>query len=53
MKVQLIKDDKTALVFGATGLVGRYCLDYLLASPAYNKVKVFVRRELDFENEKE
>jgi len=52
MEVQIIKDDKTALLFGATGLVGRYCLDYLLASPAYKKVKVFVRKELDFENEK-
>lgn len=52
MEVQLVKDDKTALVFGATGLIGGYCLNFLLASPAYKKVRVFVRKELDFENEK-
>jgi uncharacterized protein YbjT (DUF2867 family) len=52
MEVQLVKDDKTALLFGATGLIGGYCLNFLLASPAYNKVKVFTRKELDFDNEK-
>ncbi len=52
MEVQLIKDDKTALLFGASGLIGGYCLQFLLASPAYKKVKIFVRKELDFENGK-
>jgi len=52
MEVQLIKDDKTALLFGASGLVGGYCLQFLLASPVYKKVKIFVRKELDFDNEK-
>ena len=52
MDVQLIKDDKTALLFGASGLVGGHCLNYLLASPAYKKVKIFGRKELDFDNEK-
>ncbi len=52
MEVQLIKDDKTALLFGASGLVGNQCLKILLASPAYKKVKIFGRKELDFDNEK-
>ena len=52
MEVQLVKDDKTALLFGASGLVGGYCLNFLLASSAYNKVKIFVRKELELENEK-
>ena len=52
MSVQLFKDDKTALLFGASGLVGGYCLQILLVSPIYKKVKIFTRRKLDFDNEK-
>jgi uncharacterized protein YbjT (DUF2867 family) len=37
---------KTALVLGATGLIGRQLLDRLLDSPAYSKVTVLVRRPL-------
>ncbi len=52
MKVQLLKDDKTALLFGASGLVGGHCLSELLASPVYKKVKIFVRKKLDVTHEK-
>jgi uncharacterized protein YbjT (DUF2867 family) len=31
---------------GATGLVGGFCLDYLLSHPAYGKVRVLTRRPL-------
>lgn len=40
------KDGKTALILGATGLVGSYCLNQLLAHPNYEKVIVLVRRPL-------
>jgi uncharacterized protein YbjT (DUF2867 family) len=37
---------KTALIAGATGLVGRYCLARLLDEPAYGRVIALVRRPL-------
>jgi uncharacterized protein YbjT (DUF2867 family) len=37
---------RTALVLGATGLVGGYCLDLLLADAAYARVVAPVRRPL-------
>lgn len=40
---------KTALIFGATGLVGSFCLQYLLESDAYASVKVLTRRAVDVE----
>lgn len=39
---------KTAIVFGATGLTGNYLLNLLLNDSRYEKVKVFVRREINF-----
>jgi len=45
-------DTKIAALFGASGLVGRACLNYLLASNAYSKVKIFVRTPLDIAHEK-
>jgi len=38
---------KTALVVGATGLVGRYLLSELLANGNYEKVVAFVRTSID------
>ena len=38
---------KTALIAGASGLVGGYCLDELLQSDAYDRVLAIVRRPLD------
>jgi uncharacterized protein YbjT (DUF2867 family) len=38
---------RTALLVGATGLVGRHCLDLLLSDPDYTRVVVLSRRPLD------
>ncbi len=43
---------KTALIIGATGLVGGHCLNELLASPAYDKVIALTRRALEVTNPK-
>lgn len=45
-------NNKTALVFGATGLIGNHCLHFLLDSSSYSQVKIFVRRKLDLEHPK-
>ena len=44
--MEISKHRKTALLFGATGLVGGYLLDMLLAHEAYRRVVVFTRRDL-------
>lgn len=43
---------KTAIVIGATGLVGTQLVHLLLADQRFNKVLVFTRRTLQFKNEK-
>lgn len=43
---------KKALVFGASGYVGRFVLDMLLKSSAYDKVTVVVRRDLGINHPK-
>ncbi len=43
---------KTALLAGATGLVGGLCLNYLLNEDSYSKVKIFLRRKLNISNPK-
>jgi len=43
---------KTALLVGATGLVGQQVLQYLLDSPHYSEVKVLSRRTLNIKNPK-
>jgi uncharacterized protein YbjT (DUF2867 family) len=40
-------DGRSALVLGATGLVGRHCLELLLAAPGYSAVHVLTRRSFD------
>jgi uncharacterized protein YbjT (DUF2867 family) len=37
---------KTALLLGATGLVGKHCLEELLSRPEYSQVVAWVRRPL-------
>lgn len=49
--MEISKNTKTAILFGASGLVGRFCLDFLLASTAYNKVLIFGRKSLGIEDE--
>lgn len=44
--------NKTALVIGATGLVGKHLTNLLLEDPYFEKVKVFVRRSTDIKNPK-
>ena len=44
--------NKTALLIGATGLVGVECLKELLASAVYTKVIVLARRKPDVQNPK-
>ena len=39
-------EPKTALLVGASGLVGGHCLRFLLEDPSYGSVIVFVRRKL-------
>lgn len=43
---------KTALIIGATGLIGQACVKQLLQSTAYSKIKVVVRRKTFHYNEK-
>lgn len=43
---------RTALLLGATGLVGGHCLDLLLNDPAYGKVSTLGRRPLSREHQK-
>ena len=43
---------KTALLIGATGLVGSHLLDLLLKDPRFNTVKVFTRRSTGKKDEK-
>ena len=43
---------KTAIVIGATGLVGSFITLKLLDDTRYEKVKVFVRNSLEIEHEK-
>ena len=50
--MQIIKDNKTAIIFGASGLVGGYCLTALLEKESYAKVISFGRRLLPTKHEK-
>lgn len=50
--MEIIKGKKTALLLGATGLVGGYCLKELLQNDAYDKVCVFTRRRLKQSHDK-
>jgi uncharacterized protein YbjT (DUF2867 family) len=43
---------RSALVLGATGLVGGYCLRYLLDEPMYTRVAVLARKPITIQHEK-
>lgn len=45
-------EPRTALLAGATGLVGRCCLERLLECPTYGRVQVLVRRPLEVRHDK-
>jgi len=48
----IIKDKKTAIIFGASGLVGGHCLQALLQQEIYHEVQSFGRRKLLIAHEK-
>ena len=43
---------KTALLFGATGLVGGHVLNQLIQNNNYSKIKIFVRSSTQINNSK-
>ena len=43
---------KTAVIAGATGLVGKELLDYLIENDYYEKIQIISRRALSYENPK-
>ena len=44
--------NKTAIVMGATGLIGRHLVDELIASPRFSKVVALTRKPLSITSEK-
>lgn len=52
MEFTINKGNKTALLFGASGLIGGFCLRLLVESPVYEKVICFGRKELSIQHEK-
>jgi len=48
----IIKDNKTAVIFGASGLVGGHCLRLLLERKTYQQVRSFGRRRLPLTHER-
>lgn len=50
--MEIVKSRKTALLVGATGLVGQHCLRYLLSHEAYARVRVLGRRSVRIRDEK-
>ncbi len=42
----MITEKYTALVFGASGLTGRFLIEHLISDPRYEIVKLFVRKEI-------
>ena len=43
---------KTALLFGSSGLIGGHLLNVLIQNNDYNKIKIFVRSELEIKESK-
>ncbi len=48
----ILKDKKTAIIFGASGLVGGHCLRALLEQEAYIEVRSFGRKLLPIKHQK-
>ena len=47
-----MKESKTAILIGATGLIGSFVLHLLLAEERYSKVKIFVRKKMNVTHSK-
>lgn len=43
----MITEKYTALVFGASGLTGRFLIEHLIGDPRYDTIKLFVREEIN------
>jgi uncharacterized protein YbjT (DUF2867 family) len=50
--MQILKGNKTALLFGATGLIGSRCLKSLIQHTSYSKIMVFSRKKIDISSPK-
>ena len=50
--MEIIKHKKTAILFGASGLVGGHCLEELLKHEAYCQIVSFGRRALPLQHPK-
>lgn len=50
--MDILKSNKTAIIIGSTGLIGRQCLSLLLESGHYQKIVAFTRRSLEYQNER-
>jgi len=48
----ILKDKKTAIIFGASGLIGGFCLKALLEKNVYQEVRSFGRRRLPIVHDK-
>lgn len=47
-----MKNNKTAIILGATGLTGGFLLDNLIEDKSYTKIKLFSRNSADINSEK-
>jgi uncharacterized protein YbjT (DUF2867 family) len=45
-------NNKTALIFGSTGLIGNLLLDEIIQSDKYQKIKIFVRQPIEISHSK-
>lgn len=52
MDLEIKKGRKKAILFGATGLVGRSCLDFLVEHDAYQEIVCFTRKPLNHKSVK-
>ena len=50
--MEISSGQKKAVIVGASGLVGGFCLNYLLANPAYTEVLSLGRSKIDIESDK-
>jgi uncharacterized protein YbjT (DUF2867 family) len=51
-QIKYTMNNKTALVFGATGLIGNLLLDELIQSDEYQKIRIFVRQPMGISHPK-
>lgn len=52
MELEIKKGHKKAILFGATGLVGSHCLEYLVNHEAYDEVLCFTRKPIEHQSTK-